>query len=180
MRSACLFWAALAVAALATTASAAPCQKPRQLKLAWDEASGLGNLVFVTYGCALPSTCPTKDGVPATRLPLKVSVRSGTSTLFATELRPCANEAKCKSINSRGCTGGADAHKAVEGMVKFTYQRRGTAAVAARLRGPMKRPPETTGPVIASVTDGAGYNAEVEFEKCRFTVRAIGVTMICL
>lgn len=170
--------AVVALAALAAApADAAPCQKPRQLKLVWDASKAQGQLVFVAYGCGLPAACPTQDDVAATKLPVKVTLRSGTTTLFETQMRPCDGET-CRSMNTGGCAG-TDAHRAREGMVKFSYQRRGTASIMARLRGPMGKPSETAGPITISLSDGTGYAAEVEFEKCRFSARANGAILLC-
>jgi len=167
----------IAALALAEAAGAAPCQKPRQLKLQWGAANGIGQLVYVAYGCALPPGCPGKDGEPATRLPMKVTVRSGDTTLFEGEMKPCEGET-CRSVNSGACAG-TDAHKAAAGMVKVSYQRQGMASVMARLRAPTRKPSQPSGPVVATLTDGSGWSTEVEYQKCRFHDRPNGAILLC-
>lgn len=163
----------------APSASAAPCQKPRQMKLLWDGVNNIGQLVFVTYGCAVPPGCPAKTGTLSTKTPLKIVLKAGDTTLFSSELAACDNPEKCKSLNTGGCPGGTDAHKGGDGLVKFSYQRRGMASITARLRASMQKPPETKGPVTVTVTDGAGYTSEVTYNQCRFNAREKSATMMC-
>ncbi len=178
MRISLALLTALLAATIAAPAPAAVCQKPRQLKLLWD-TKGNGQIVIVGYGCKMPSPCPTTDGQPATRIPLHVTLRAGDQVVFEGSLRPCDDKRVCQSLNSGGCLGGVDAHKAADGMIKFSYNRRGTASVMARVRASMGKPPELPGPVTATVTDGAGYSAEVTYTRCRSRFREHTATIVC-
>jgi hypothetical protein len=179
MRAATPLLAAVAAAALASSAAAAPCRKPRQLKLRWDSASGQAQLISIAYGCPLPASCSNKEGELATRMPLQVSLRSGETTVFKTDLRPCDEPRKCQSLNHGGCAGGADAHKAGDGMVKFAFLRRGIASVTVRAQAAAARPPETRGPVTVAVSDAGGYSVEATFAHCRSIRHESGASLLC-
>lgn len=179
MRLRLALWTALAATLVAAPSLAAPCQKPRQLKLNWSATGNQAQLVYVAYGCPLPPSCPTKAGTPATRLPLKVSLSSGGTELLKTELAACAEASKCRSLNTGGCDGGTDAHKDNDGLIKVVFPRRGGASVTARVRGSMPRPPEIKGPVTITLTDAAGYSAEATYTKCRGNSRPSTTTLLC-
>ena len=177
MRLATVLGAAFLATALATPATAAPCSKPRDLKLKWE--GGKGQLYFIAYGCGLPPSCPVSGGATAAKLPLRVSLRGGDATFFQADLKACDDPKTCASRNSGGCTGGGDAFKSSAGMVKLSYPTKGVAGIRARFRGSMDRPPDINGPFTIHLTDAAGYDLEATFTKCRSANRAKSVNLVC-
>jgi hypothetical protein len=169
---------ALVLLATCATALAAPCDAPRQLKLHWDAAKDQGQLTTIAYGCTTPTSCPVAAGTTATKLPIHVKVSSGDTTLFETDVENCAG-GRCRSLNSSGCAGGGDAHKGDKGLVKVGYPRKGGASVMARLRAPMPKLPEVSGPVQLQVTDASGYVLDATFARCRSNSRETSAVLVC-
>jgi hypothetical protein len=170
--------AALLATALATTAEAAPCKAPKQLKVQW-AAAGTGQIYVIAHACALPASCPVQAGTTATKLPLHVALRSGGSTVFETDMRACADTRICGSVNTSGCNGGGDAHKTATDLFKLSFLHKDMASLMLRVRGAMSRPSQTSGPFTLDVADAAGYSAQATFSKCRSSDRPTGVTIIC-
>jgi hypothetical protein len=177
MRLATVLGAAFLATILALPAAAAPCKTPRQFKLKWE--GGKGSIYFIAHGCALPSSCPVQTGQTAAKLPIQVSLRSGSTALFQTEITSCGDAAKCAARNSGGCKGGGDAIKSDAGLVKLSYLTKGVSSVMARVHGTMSRPPDTSGPLTIALTDAAGYTVEATFQKCRSAVRAASINLVC-